>query len=430
MKRKKKSMDNKSDWFLRKRRGFRVVLPVGQQIPSCLHGPCLLFERKIDKNKKEKFFSCAVYRSHKCCSFRLNITGDIPRYHILDRSSIFKACSRTYYYAAIRKKVNSLKAGNNEIFYCTTCNDVFTAPHIHVVKGPLKVADIRKPSQLFSAYTQKSSESQFWFSVESLLLLVNAIENFGTDGVLCIGTPTVFEYFQSQKILRKNIKSFLLDIDARFAPFWRSSHFAVYSMMTNFFFDPKSLDKLIVFFKSVHHLVIICDPPFGVFIEVLMESLKKLREQFFSTRMKDWNDSWCKYIIVLPIFTGKRFLVGNEFHMLDYKICYVNHSRYKRSEKSVVRIFTDLPLKAFDLSSYPEYKFCDKCDKFVAKSSSHCNLCHECPAEINMSKHCYECGRCVRGTYRHCAKCSCCHLPRRCLEIQKIGCKSSIQLQK
>lgn len=60
---------------------------------------------------------------------------------------------------------------------------------------------------------------QYWFTEESLTVIVKAIEMSGCDGVLCIGTPTVFEYFQSNGLLRKKIKSFLLDIDIRFVSF-------------------------------------------------------------------------------------------------------------------------------------------------------------------------------------------------------------------
>ncbi|EFO22897.2 hypothetical protein LOAG_05587 [Loa loa] len=416
-KKKKTRVENKSEWSLRKRQGFRLLDPVDYQLPTCSHGPCLLFERKTG-HTTEKFFACAVYRSKKRCSFRLNISYKTLPSNLLSNSDNLNVATTSFNYATIRKKVNLLRAEDEKIYYCITCNDVFSLPHIHPMKGPLGIPSLRRPSQLFSAHMQNDSESQYWFTEESLAVIVNAIEKSGCDGVLCIGTPTVFEYFQSDKLLRWKIKSFLLDIDARFVPFLRSSHFAVYSMLTNHFYDPVSIRKLITFFGSIHRLVIVCDPPFGVFIEALTNSIKKLREQFFTSSIGRLNDNWCKNIIILPIFTGKRFLNCNDFHMLDYRICYRNHSKYKRPEKSIVRIFTDLPLNEFDFSKLPDYRFCDKCKKFVVKTTLHCNFCETCPSEANTCKHCSRCDRCVKSTYKHCSLCDCCHLPQRCPKIQ------------
>ncbi|VDK80574.1 unnamed protein product [Litomosoides sigmodontis] len=326
MKRKKreKHVENKSEWLLRKRQGFRLLTPVGYQSPTCAHGPCLLFERRTGQTT-EKFFACAVYRSQKRCPFRMNIncsTVSSNSSNNFDNTANPTTSTTSFCYAAIRKKVNLLRAKNENIYYCTTCNDVVSQPHAHPIKGPLEISSLRRPSQLLFAHVQNHSESQYWFTEESLLVIVNAIEKSGCDGLLCIGTPTVFEHFQSQNLLRQKIKSFLLDVDARFVPFLRSSHFAVYSMLTNHFYDPVSIEKLVTFFGSVHGLVIICDPPFGVFIEALMNSIRKLQEQFFK-----FNSGKSK-----------------------------NHSKYKRPEKSIVRIFTDFPLNEFDLSDLPGYR--------------------------------------------------------------------------
>ncbi|KAM3720501.1 rRNA N6-adenosine-methyltransferase ZCCHC4 [Dirofilaria immitis] len=388
--------------------------PIGYQLPSCSHGPCLLFERRTQQTT-EKFFACAVYRSQKRCSFRLNISSETTSSNL--NSDVMNVATTSFGYATIRKKVNLLRTRNEKIYYCVTCNDVFSLSHVHPIKGPFGIASLRRPSQLFSAHIRNDSESQYWFAEESLTVLVNAVEKSGCDGILCIGTPTIFEHFQSHKLLRQKTKSFLLDIDARFVPFFRSSHFAVYSMLTNHFYDPKSIQKIITFFGSIHRLIIICDPPFGVFVEALTNSIRQLREQFFTCSVGKLNDNWCRIIIVLPVFVGKRFLNCSDFHMLDYRVCYKNHSKYKRAENSIVRIFTDLPLNEFDLSELPDYRFCDKCEKFVIKTTLHCNFCEICPSEANTCKHCSKCGRCVKSTYKHCLLCDRCHLPQRCPKI-------------
>ncbi|OZC07539.1 hypothetical protein X798_05470 [Onchocerca flexuosa] len=422
MKRKKKEkcMENKSEWSLRKRQGFQLLDPTGYQVPTCSHGPCLLFKRRTLQTT-EKFFACAVYRSQKRCPFRLDIRSEIVSDNLRENSDVLNIATTSFCYATIRKKVNLLRARNEKIYYCVICNDVFSLPHVHPMKGPLGISSLRRPSQLFSAHMQNDSESQYWFAEESLTVIVNAIEKSNCDGILCIGTPTIFEHFQSHKLLRQKTKSFLLDIDTRFIPFLRSSHFAAYSMLTNHFYDPRSVRKLSTFFGLVHRLVIICDPPFGVFIEALVNSIRKLREQFFTSIAGKLNGNWCKNIIILPIFVGKRFLNCNDFHMLDYRICYKNHPKYKRPEKSIVRIFTDLPLNQFDLSKLPGYRFCDKCAKFVVKTIFHCNFCEICPTEANTCKHCNRCDRCVKSTYEHCSSCDRCHLPQRCPKIQDVN---------
>ncbi|MCP9257220.1 hypothetical protein DINM_000457, partial [Dirofilaria immitis] len=346
---------------VRKRQGFRLLDPIGYQLPSCSHGPCLLFERRTQQTT-EKFFACAVYRSQKRCSFRLNISSETTSSNL--NSDVMNVATTSFGYATIRKKVNLLRTRNEKIYYCVTCNDVFSLSHVHPIKGPFGIASLRRPSQLFSAHIRNDSESQYWFAEESLTVLVNAVEKSGCDGILCIGTPTIFEHFQSHKLLRQKTKSFLLDIDARFVPFFRSSHFAVYSMLTNHFYDPKVFKKLSHFWinPSFDNNM---RSPFGVFVEALTNSIRQLREQFFTCSVGK-----LKIIIVLPVFVGKRFLNCSDFHMLDYRN---NTLMFKKPPQSF---------------------------------------------QANTCKHCSKCGRCVKSTYKHCLLCDRCHLPQRCRKFR------------
>ncbi|VDN50618.1 unnamed protein product [Dracunculus medinensis] len=54
-------------------------------------------------------------------------------------------------------------------------------------------------------------------------------------------------------------------------------------MLANYFFDQGSISKLQTFFINVHHLAIVCDPPFGVFMDALMQTIKNLKEKFLAT---------------------------------------------------------------------------------------------------------------------------------------------------
>lgn len=57
-------------------------------------------------------------------------------------------------------------------------------------------------------------------------------------------------------------------------------------MLTNFFFFSSSKEKLKNFFILSKKLVIICDPPFGVFVSALMKSLINLQNIFLKTHSK------------------------------------------------------------------------------------------------------------------------------------------------
>uniref|UniRef100_A0A183DXD7 CTCHY-type domain-containing protein n=1 Tax=Gongylonema pulchrum TaxID=637853 RepID=A0A183DXD7_9BILA len=293
-------------------------------------GPCLLFERKAGTNnaEAERFYACAVYRSRRVCPYRVNVTGEnISGHHVSEDAVTGSALKSSFCYAKIRRKVNSWK--NKAKYYCSKCNDIFLLPHVHPLKGPVSIAELRRPTQLLAPLTQKHSESQYWFSDESLRVLLVGIRNSRCNGVLCIGTPTVFEYLQSNRELRANCKSFLLDIDSRFVSFFLLAHFIILATSTF--------------------------------------------------------------------------------------VCYVNHVKYKRPDKSVVRFFTDLPLDVFDLSEFSNYRFCDKCEKYVTKTNLHCDFCESCPLEDGyMHKHCDICCRCVKESYEHCGACKRCHLPQRC----------------
>ncbi|MCP9260521.1 hypothetical protein DINM_003861 [Dirofilaria immitis] len=267
-----------------------------------------------------KIFACAVYRSQKRCSFRLNISSETTS-----------------------SNLNS---------------DVMNS-HVHPIKGPFGITSLRRPSQLFSAHIRNDSESQYWFAEESLTVLVNAVEKSGCDGILCIGTPTIFEHFQSHKLLRQKQNHF----------YWISMldfHFAVYSMLTNHFYDPKVFKKLSHFWinPSFDNNM---RSPFGVFVEALTNSIRQLREQFFTCSVGK-----LKIIIVLPVFVGKRFLNCSDFHMLDYRN---NTLMFKK------------PPQSFQANTY---------------------------------KHCSKCGRCVKSTYKHCLLCDRCHLPQRWILLHKV----------
>jgi hypothetical protein len=48
---------------------------------------------------------------------------------------------------------------------------------------------------------------------------------------------------------------------------------------------------------------------------------------------------------------------------------------------SPVRIFTNIPLTRFLLPE-EQYRFCEKCNKFVASLNIHCGKCNACTSKV------------------------------------------------
>ncbi|KHN87693.1 Zinc finger CCHC domain-containing protein 4 [Toxocara canis] len=406
----------KAGCALRERLNFCVLDTTGMAVPSCAHGPCLLFGRRSTSGEiAERFFGCAVYRSN-ICDFRLPLedTSGVAS-SSLQRGPI--SCKETpkFHYGKIRKSVNRLVASGASLYYCADCNDAVSVPHKDPVVGPLKYAAFRRPTHLIKAVLDDGGEAQYWFIRDCLHVIANALTKNGCDGVLCIGVPTLFEHFRCTAQRRASIKSFLLDLDSRFSAFYLSSQFAQFSMLTNYFYDPASSAKLKAFLTSVNHLAIVCDPPFRVIVEPLFTAINQIKQTFEKLHFKEGCQA--NLLLVLPVFVAKHVKqCQSGMEIVDYKVCYTNHSKYTKAEKSVVRIFTDFPLSSFVLPSESGYRFCEMCERYVSAENRHCGLCGICPSKDGSPyHHCDLCNRCVKDSYRHCRACKRCHLVGRCL---------------
>ena len=55
------------------------------------------------------------------------------------------------------------------------------------------------------------------------------------------------------------------------------------------------------------------------------------------------------------------------------------------------------------------YRYCPKCERWVAANNLHCDLCQACPSKDGRTyRHCAQCQRCVKPTYAHCDSCNRC----------------------
>ncbi|KAI1717424.1 putative n6-adenine methyltransferase domain-containing protein [Ditylenchus destructor] len=399
----KGALANVSSISLRPRQGIRVLVPeTFPEVPQCSHGPCLLFA----DTKGNRWFSCAIYRTNTECGFKVPILAGhaLPDYEKLPPEFSLSLDK----YGKIKSSFEVLKGG--PVYWCKRCFNYVKIPHMDPVES---YAEWVPPTKLLQPSQANKGEAQYWFSSQSLHVLRDVITKEGFDSVLCVGAPTVFEKLRENQ----NVQSFLLDYDDRFAHFYDSSEFARYSMLVNHFYNAESRMILSRFLAKSKKCVIICDPPFGAFVEALIKSIYSLRELFFNSSSCS-NPNSFKIILVLPIFVGKYVLKDESFSMVDFKVTYENHKDYSKPEKSIVRFFTDIANSSFILPPELGYRFCSKCDRFVAIENRHCSVCKKCTSKDGSKYvHCKPCGRCVKSKYVHCVKCKICHLQHRCLCI-------------
>lgn len=67
--------------------------------------------------------------------------------------------------------------------------------------------------QLLRPRQESKSESQYFFTENTIEMLVKMFRSVGTTNVICIGAPTIHERILSDV---PEMKSFLLDIDHRY----------------------------------------------------------------------------------------------------------------------------------------------------------------------------------------------------------------------
>ncbi|KHJ80138.1 hypothetical protein OESDEN_20195 [Oesophagostomum dentatum] len=189
-------------------------------------------------------------------------------------------------------------------------------------------------------------------------------------------------------------------------------------MLVDHFYDKKTITKLRDFLANCSSVLLICDPPFGVFIEPLMRSITALQQRHKDARGD--LPSTFHTCIAIPMFVGKYILrTDKNYWMCDYRVTYDNHKVFAKPSKTTVRFFTNLNPDVFDLSALQAYKFCEFCERYVSSDNKHCFMCSACTSKDGSPyKHCERCMRCVKTSYRHCKKCERCHLEGRCFANQ------------
>lgn len=185
-------------------------------------------------------------------------------------------------------------------------------------------------------------------------------------------------------------------------------------------------------------MYLICDPPFGGRVEPISQTLKHISDLHKKlNKIIDSKDE-LKILFIFPYYmeaimrekSNPQNIGGGlkELKMTDYKVGYDNHPLFvlkANSEKqsSQVRIFTNIPLELVKLPEEDGYKYCKRCNRWVAPENKHCKLCHSCTSKDGRRyRHCKLCERCVKPTWEHCRKCKRCTLPtHKCGQKLNIG---------
>ncbi|XP_063695905.1 rRNA N6-adenosine-methyltransferase ZCCHC4 [Culicoides brevitarsis] len=403
-------------------KGIRVIIDDSIKKPWCPHGPTLLFEStSSDKSTVRRFFACSACRDRSECPFYQEYDSESEEIEVQKEISKELVTFEEFQ-----------KSPVNDRFYCMKTHSVYlkskTQSHSNFESIPFP-STLTKPSEFLPPKSNDKKEAQYFFSTDTLTFFTRMFRQLSINKVLCIGAPAMHD-----ELLSHGIKSFLLDIDDRLFSFYPRTKFAYYNMFNHHFFrvndlqdDPKA--EYLKFLKNTKPTDSICiftDPPFGCLTDPLADTLRKIQEDF--RKVNEGTLKIVPIVLVFPYFmeTYVRKVLP-ELSMSDYRINYVNHEKYNEKSNSrkdlgsPVRFFTNILPNLIKLPK-EEYRYCEKCERFVSKSNNHCKLCGICPSKNGSTyKHCKTCHFCVKPNYVHCPKCNkCTQKPgHKCLEYKK-----------
>ncbi|ESO02720.1 hypothetical protein HELRODRAFT_185018 [Helobdella robusta] len=429
-----------------------VKVGIGDEIlasaPKCPHGPTILFERFAKRGGHKKFFACSANRNRKLCNF----------YQLVERDGVAAKCRAATASANVVEDIDRVqdakkyrnrwskfvKQAANMRTFCRTCatpilenlnvghddgNDDDEHMNHNIMIGVTN-SQLKRPTNLIDPLVDNHSNAQYMFSKETKDFLIHSIIDQKFNHVLCIGAPSIHEellvmgkQMSGEKDDGCVINSYLLDLDERIIKMSPSS--SHYNMFNHYFFTPSSKSEYLKFLKSARDLdesgsnvIILIDPPFGGFIELILFTLATVAKEFYG---KDSKRELCT-ILFHPYFMEEKICSKTSFNMSDYTVTYENHKKLRKRElksndddvddKSVVRMFTNIPLSSIILPAHLGYQYCESCKKYVSQHNKHCSSCQACTTKVGKTyQHCEKCRRCVKSSWRHCDECGACELP-------------------
>ncbi|XP_063976689.1 rRNA N6-adenosine-methyltransferase ZCCHC4 [Diachasmimorpha longicaudata] len=398
--------------------------------PQCVHGPTLLFGRRVNGEIKQ-YYACSACRDRKLCSFYLEKTDKLTKIQKNGWREESKKFIQQYNHRKYFLRLNEIMSERPENrCYCHTCGRLFFLNEItkhkdHDLITGVTDDQLKNPTKILKALSDPKKEAQYMFSEKATADVVDLLIGAGAKHVLCIGAPRIHEYITQN---HEEMTSLLLDFDGRYHNFFGPLSFCWYNLFNHHFFTEESHQVFKDFLTQDNgkNMFLVCDPPFGGRVEFMSQTIKSITDSHRTFNKLD-NDEILKIFFIFPYFmesimqnkSNPRGLDGGlkDLKMSDYKVDYENHPLFVtgssgRKYGSPVRIFTNVSLNLLKL---PEdgYKWCKRCNKWVARENKHCKLCKSCTSKDGRRyRHCKICNRCVKPTWKHCDKCERCVLEK------------------
>ncbi|XP_071101771.1 rRNA N(6)-adenosine-methyltransferase ZCCHC4-like [Haliotis cracherodii] len=412
-------------------------------VPSCPHGPALLFikyDQDGDKpGKQRKFFACSAFRDRKQCRFFQYADEKISKEKMEERKLITKGNSPKYSHEDLwnrSQRLQHTQVHDSARVYCHTC-DLLLLPEEHqqhkghTLKMNISCSLLQRPTQLFQPQDNNKTYAQYLFASSTVTFTLEALDKLGVTHVLCVGAPRIHEAVTNRSGSKgHSTRTLLLDLDARYMQVYSSSQFCRFNMFNFHFFDSETSQQVYQDFVTPSpekRVAIVTDPPFGGMVEALARTMSRI---MFDCLRQDKDEEEVITVPVLwffPYFLEKRITEAiPALHMLDYKVDYDNHSLFsaKKKKGSPVRIFTNLQARQIPLPSSEGYRWCEVCEQYSAEENKHCDKCGRCTSKDGTSYvHCETCERCVKPSWAHCSSCNRCQLQdHKCGSSQESGC--------
>lgn len=408
--------------------GVEVVLPEeGRVAPCCPHGPTLLFEKVGKVKEGRRFYACSACRDRKDCNFFQWEEDKVSAVRLLAREaenqskrpalSQKETCSRL-------RKFSSLRLDEKK--FCQDCQTLLL-PAEHGAHAAHRTTDVSsaqlaRPSVLLRPLDNKKTHAQYLFTDRSANFLLDTLDALGFRKVLCVGTPRLQELIKLRNLEPKHepMKSLLLDMDLRYAQFYRQDEFCHYNMFNHHFFDGEASGAVLQAFLAEgdgQKAVMVSDPPFGGLVKPLAHSFSLISQTWRKLQASDCSNTDMPMMWIFPYFFEPRILEClPSFTMLDYQVDYDNHPLYKHGKtgrkQTPVRLFTNISPRDVALPKDEGYRLCSVCQRFVSSLNKHCAKCNVCPSKDGREwKHCSTCEKCVKPSWRHCQRCGRCALP-------------------
>ncbi|OQV11747.1 Zinc finger CCHC domain-containing protein 4 [Hypsibius exemplaris] len=387
-----------------------VDLSALQENPQCPHGPTLLFRRRNKDGSvstKDAYYACSAYRDSKECRFHLAFGAKREAVKMKQQQSGGSKKRKRDEMLEFHRPERWLD--DAEVAYCARCSHILAEEEVsgHNHKEVQSV-DPRFPTRFLLPLNENQSEAQYFFSKSTLDFFLGLVQSQKVKRIINIGCPRLHEEAISSSVIKA--KSFLLDLDSRFAQFFPRKSFAQYNMFNNHFLTELGHADFKSFLGETapEDVLIVMDPPFGGRVEVLGHNLRQLFVEIGGE---------CRVAWIFPYFMEKHVIRElPSLVMDDYKVEYDNHRKFKQvatgaGRGSPVRIFTNIqPAASIPHPSKEGYWMCADCERYSSRENKHCLACGVCSSKDGKTwRHCQTCAKCVKPDWNHCKKCKRCH---------------------